>query len=278
MKTLAFSLPLLLLLPSACNGTTGGEIVTFDAYASGPPGAASPFEFETMRAQVTLTKAMIHIGAAYLTTSVDTGSSAITPCVDPGRYVAQVFNDDEPSCGYAAASTNFDLLDPEPQPFQVLPGNGTADLATTGEVWLTGGDVNAPVDLDFDGVPTSYGTVTPIVEAAGTAVEDGKTIPFTATVTIGPNRLITASCPAQPGLNPICAQRIVSPIPLSPGVEVFQGGALYLTVDPRGWFTNIDFSTIPASGVIPDDNTGAGFVFFTGVESGSEEVFSFSFH
>ena len=49
----------------------------------------------------------------------------------------------------------------------------------------------------------------------------------------------------QPGLNPICKQRIVEFGDLN--LQLFQGGSLRLTIDPRGWFKQpIDFSTLPS--------------------------------
>ena len=55
-------------------------------------------------------------------------------------------------------------------------------------------------------------------------------------VTIDPdNRGVKTTDPAQPGLDPICKQRIV----LIGGIdiELHPGGALYVTIDPRQWFT-----------------------------------------
>jgi hypothetical protein len=99
-------------------------------------------------------------------------------------------------------------------------------------VWLVGetNDVNAMDDT------------TVIVALAGTATGGGKTYPFQASVTIGSNRAIPVSDPSQPGLNPICKQRIVTPIPTD--LALHQGGALFLTVDPSGFFTNVDFSLL----------------------------------
>ncbi len=40
----------------------------------------------------------------------------------------------------------------------------------------------------------------------------------------------------------ICKERIVSPIPTS--IRVRAGGALWLRVDPRQLFTNVDFGAL----------------------------------
>ena len=61
------------------------------------------------------------------------------------------------------------------------------------------------------------------------------------------------SDPSQPGLNPICKQRIVEVFPIA--VQLYQGGALYLSVDPSGWFDEVDFTrptcAIGASSMCP---------------------------
>ena len=83
-----------------------------------------------------------------------------------------------------------------------------------------------------------------IAEVAGTAEKDGETYTFTATVTIGQNRLLPASNPALPGLDPICDQRIVRPICLTPPLEPEPGTSFHVEVDPKGWFNNVDFSVL----------------------------------
>ena len=64
-----------------------------------------------------------------------------------------------------------------------------------------------------------------------------------AVVTINDNRLPPVTDPAQPGLDPICKERIVQ---IATGLTFQQGGALYVTVDPRDWFDlGVDFSQLP---------------------------------
>ncbi len=119
-----------------------------------------------------------------------------------------------------------------------------------------------------------------IAEVAGTAEKDGETYAFTATVTIGENRVVTASNPALPGQNPICYQRIVRPICLTPPIEPEPGTAFHVRVDPKGWFNNVNFSLLGVSGgsyQIPDTNNDVtGHDFFQGLES-SSGVYSFTF-
>ena len=70
-----------------------------------------------------------------------------------------------------------------------------------------------------------------------------------------------------PGANPICLQRIVTPIPV--GLTLRQGGTVDVRVDVRAMFDLIDFATLTpdASGtyVIPDETSGAGGELFNGV-------------
>ena len=48
------------------------------------------------------------------------------------------------------------------------------------------------------------------------------------------------------GASPICKERIVSPIPTS--LQIERQGALWLRVDPRRLFTNVDFGALAADG------------------------------
>jgi len=149
-------------------------------------------------------------------------------CIASGIFVAQVPG---PLLGTADAPAALDLLSTQLQEFSVF-GNGTADSALSWQIWLTDGDVNLANfahDVDLEGVATAA---------------DGEQFSFGAIVTINNNRLPTTSDPSQPGLNPICKQRIIQ----LGGIDVtfFQGGTLYVTVDPRAWFKlDVDFSTLP---------------------------------
>jgi hypothetical protein len=172
----------------------------------------------------------------------------------PGIYVAEAFG-----------PVTLDLLSPALQGFPAA-GEGTESPATTAEVWLTGGDVNAPSD------PTV------ILDVAGTASKSASTFPFTASVTISDNRAIPAVNPALPGSNPICKQRIVTPILVD--LTPTDGGVLTLRVDPRGMFQTVDFASIaPTPGSptlrIPDTQAGAGAALFKGLLSNAG-VYQFS--
>ena len=256
-------LALLALVFAGC-GTTGSALVSFKAAASGPTDATGgplPFSYvaipatgttPAVTAQVTLTKAALHVGAVYLNQSVPLSGAGAEPCILPGIYVAQAFG-----------SIDVDLLSPEPQPFPVQ-GEGTQTEAKTAEVWLTGGDVNAQED------PTV------ILDVAGTAVEGGQTYPFSGIVTIGSNRAKQATNPAAPGANPICRQRIVTPILVD--ITPTEGGMLALQIDPRPMFNNVDFSasgalkqvsSSPPQYQIPDSNTGAGKALYAGMFASS---------
>ena len=247
----------LVLLATSCSGTTGSALVTFSATASGPSDATSgPITFtNSLGAQVTLTRATLHIGALYLNQSVPASGAAAEPCVSPGIYVGQVFG-----------PIDVDLLSPAPQPLPTQ-GEGTQTEAKTAEVWLTGGDVNATED------PTV------ILDVEGTAVQGAQNYPFTAAVTIGSNRKQAVTNPAMPGANPICHQRIVTPILVD--LTPTSGGTLALQIDPRPMFNAIDFtaltkvSDVPLHYQVPDANTGPGATLFKGMFA-SSGVYAFT--
>lgn len=213
------------VLCAGCVETTGGDMVTFRALAAGPADATSPLPFSTGGFGVTLRRARLHVGAVYLNESAPISVSQETSCLLPGLYAAQV-----------TASVEVDLLSPEPVAFPEF-GRGNSRPAVSGEVWLTGGDINASDDN------------TVILDVAGTASRDGVDWPFDGVLTIGSNRAITVKDPALPGSNPICKQRIVSPIPTD--VTLASGGTLTLRIDPRGMFSNVDFSQLEQARASP---------------------------
>ena len=247
-----------LLFVCGCGGTTGSALVTFSGEASGPSGAdGGSLSFTTgSGADVTLTKAQLHLGAVYLNQSVPASGAAAEPCISPGIYVAELFG-----------GLDVDLLSPSAVPFP-SSGEGTETEAHTAEVWLVGGDVNADDDS------------TPILEVAGSATQDGASYPFMATVTIGANRKPLVSNAAMPGANPICHRRIVTPILVD--ITPKSGGTLALHIDPRPMFNSVDFSKVtevpdaPGTYEIPDTSSGAGGALFKGLTA-SFGVYSFSF-
>jgi hypothetical protein len=201
-----------------CVESTGGEMVTFNALAAGPADATVPLLFPSGGFSVSLQRAHLHIGAVYLNESSPISVAQETSCMLPGLYAAEV-----------TSSVKVDLLSPTPVAFPDL-GRGNSHRAVTGEVWLSGGDVNASDDN------------TVILDLAGTASKNGVDWPFEGTITIGSNRTIAVKDPALPGSNPICKQRIVSPIPTD--VTPADGGTLTLRIDPRAMFANVDFSQL----------------------------------
>lgn len=218
------------LAATACVGTTGSDLVTFDAAAAGPEGATEGqgYAFTSGRGyQVTLTCARLHVGALYLNRSLPTSGAQSTDCILPGFYVAQV-----------TQGLDVDVLSPRPQPFPGK-GEGTGDRAKVGEVWLTHGDVNAP---DDQGV---------VLDLAGTAERDGASYPFQGQLTIGQNRATPVADPSMPSASPICKQRIVSPIlddqpAEGAGIDITprDGGSLLLRVQPSSWFADVSFSQL----------------------------------
>jgi len=234
-------------LLAGCGGTTGSALVTFSATAAGPPDATSgPLTFTNgLGAQVTLTQATLHLGAVYLNQSVPLSGAASQPCISPGIYVGEVFG-----------PLDVDLLSPAPEPFPTQ-GEGTETEAKTAEVWLTGGDINATQD------PTV------ILSVAGAAVQAGQEFPFAAALTISANRQLAVTDPALPSANPICHQRIVTPILVD--LTPTNGGTLVMTIDPRPMFGSVDFATLtkvsdsPLAYQIPDTSSGPGQALFKGM-------------
>jgi len=225
---------------AAC-GTTGGNVVTFDVTAQGAPGAAT--NDTALGWHVVLSRAHLYVGAVYLNLEVPNSGAQTTACILPGVYTAEELY-----------PLDVDVLSAAPQPFP-QPGTGTDDEARTGEVWLTGGDVNADSDS------------TVVADLAGTATNATQTIPFTAGITISEaNRGIPASNPAQPSQHPICKQRIVTPIPID--LRPHDGGTLAVTVDTTQWFANVDFTQLPTDGAFPDDNSNlASAALFEGIRA-----------
>jgi hypothetical protein len=232
---------LLVVAGAACVGTTGGQLVTFPAAVAGPVDASAgrPFEFKTdLGWNVVLTEARLHVGAVYLNQSAPVSGAQSTDCILPGTYVAQV-----------TSGIDADLLSPSLQPFPG-PGSGTTiPPALVGQVWLTGGDVNAVSDPS---PPTA------ILAVAGTAVSGVMTIPFTGRITIASNRQASGSAAA--GGDSICKERIVSPVATS--VAVGTTGGLVLRIDPRQLFVNVNFALLPPSGsgfAFSDDPTSDAY-------------------
>jgi hypothetical protein len=215
------SLGLISMIFTGCIQTTGGRVVAFEATAGGDPAivTGSALTFSTPRGfEVTLTRAQLTIGALYLNQQNPQSYSLEESCIQEGIYSGEV-----------RGGLTVDALSPEPQPFPVQ-GNGT-DLPTrAAELWLTGGELLAEDDD------------TVLLDVAGTATRGADSFPFEGQLTIGTNRIIPPRNPALPGSNPLCRQRIVSPIPFD--TTLAQGSTVAVLVDPRAWFTAVDFSEL----------------------------------
>lgn len=228
-----------LLSGLACAGSTGGDTVDFSVAAAGPPDATAgqALAFSSGAWTVVLTQATLHIGAVYLDQSDAVSGAQATGCYLTGTYLAQ-----------ETAGLDVDLLSPALQPFAALAHGITSPPALIGQVWLTGGDIN------------TVASTTPILIVAGSATRDDGTFPFSGTITIGANHANASGTLA--GGDPICKERIVTPIPAA--VTIAPTGRLSLRIDPRPFFTNIDFSQLPLdpeSGAyaFSDDPTAAGY-------------------
>jgi hypothetical protein len=210
-------LPLFAL--AACNDTTGQPIISFTGQAGGVAGIAPQVPFVTGSGYaVTLTTAKLHMGAVYLNQYNPESGAGTMPCVLDGIYVAQLFG-----------PLDLDLLSPEMVAFPQA-GSGTEALAHTAQIFLLEGDINDP-DNDE-----------PVLELAGTAQKGITLWPFSATVTIGANRLPQVNDVSEPGANPICAERIVTPIiPVGGAVTPTNGGQLSVRIDVRHMLDGVDF-------------------------------------
>ncbi len=221
--------PVSALLLFSCVGTTGGQIVDFPAAAAGAPDATSPLVFDETTTSghtwhVVLTQATLHIGAVYLDQAPPISGAGDLVCILPGTYTAEVLG--TPQDG-GLPGLDVNLLMSAPQAFPSY-GHGTTYAAIVGQIWLTGGDVN------------TIASTTQVLVVAGTATDDtGANVPFEGAVTIGSNR---SSPNATTGADPICHQRIVSPIPTTASVQTT--GGLLVRIDATRLFTNVDFSQL----------------------------------
>ncbi|HEY3668514.1 MAG TPA: hypothetical protein VGL19_21085 [Polyangiaceae bacterium] len=209
----------------ACGSSTGSGVADFQAAASGPEGAIAgqTLSFDTSEGwHVELGTAKMHIGAIYLSgdsPSSPSPAAAVSDCILPGDYVAEVVE-----------GRDIDLLSSKPQLFPVL-GHGTVGAALSAQVWLTGGDVNDP---DDPAQPTV------VLQLKGQATHALVQRRFQAALTIANNRVDSQSAIA--GSDPLCSERIVSPIPTSLQIET--SGSLLLRIDPRRLFNHVDFGAL----------------------------------
>ncbi len=222
----------------SCVGTTGSDVIEFWVFGAGPadvPEGAGYYAFDTSAGyHIALSRAKLRIGGVYLNRSRPIQGAQDTPCILPGVYAAQM-----------TEGVEIDVLSPVPQAFP-SPAQGTADRALTGEVWLTGGRVDALDDH------------TTILDIAGEAYKDGVTYRFASVVTIGQNRFISSSDPGTPGANPLCKLRIITPINID--LTPSSTGKLLVRADPKVWLDRVDFSQLEGTGQevrqIPDQSAG----------------------
>jgi hypothetical protein len=207
----------------SCTGTTGYQLVSFYAVAQGPPDAKPGYTFENdQQFRISLTKAVMHVGAVYLDQSQPTAGSAEGACTLPGTYVGEV---------RPVAGLDVDMLSPDQQLFPVT-GIGSTIPAAIGQVWLSGPDVNDENDR----------TVVLSIAGTATSLDNGMSYPFAGDITIDKSRNFAANSSSKPGSNPICEKRIVTPIRAD--VTLAQSGKLVLVLDPKGLFTNVKFADL----------------------------------
>jgi hypothetical protein len=245
--------PLVAVLCAACgHGTTGSGLVEFTAYGAGPAGVSAGYErVNALGYRVQLDEARLYVGGLYANQNVPLAGAQEQPCVLPGLYVAEV-----------TSGLLLDLLDDRRQEFPAA-GVGLEERGRTGEVWLKS-----------DGLAVDAAEDPQVVAlASGTARRDEDAWPFRVSVTIGSNRRLPDPDPQKPGANPICAERIVSRIPVD--ITPRDGGTLVLRVDPQAWFEQVDFADLAedlrasdGTYVIPDAPEGrAAIAVFNGIKS-----------
>jgi hypothetical protein len=234
---------------ASCNGTTGYELVTFDAAARGAADAVKgqPYVFESGATTITLTEAVLHVGAIYLTQSVPTSGGGPAPCVLPGTYNGVFVGEVRGGAGQAVSGPGWDvdLLDPSLEQLSSA-GNGSTIPAVTAQIWLMHGDVNAAADRCPPGVAEC-----PILTLRGSAILGGAAKSFSAAITIDASRQVTPPPASLPGSDPICLSRIVQSVAAK--LTLAQGGTLVLELDPKALFANADLSALPAPQGCPTD-------------------------
>jgi hypothetical protein len=209
---------------AGCQNTTGETRLTFRAAAAGPDLAPADIAnfLNLLDFDVSLSKAILHIGAIYLNANarISTADDQFG-CYGGGRDVGQVLG-----------GLDVDLLVPDPQPFPVI-GEGIQSRARAAAVWLTGTQRVDQVD-----------DPQVILDVAGTAQRAGQRYPFEGKLHIRANHVIPPQSPATPGVNPICKQRIVV-TSLPTDIRLTEGGLLLVRVDPFDLFAVTDFSQLP---------------------------------
>lgn len=207
-------------LLASCTQTTGGQLVDFPVAAAGVVDAKDGvYTFATDGGfSISLARAELHLGAIYLVDTAPISGSQGGSCVLPGTYVAQM-----------TSGFRVNLLTTAPARAPAL-GHGTTERALVGQVWLTGGDVDALDDR------------TEVLVLEGVATRGAESRRFSAKVTIGQNRQTGSGVAV--GANPICKQRIV---PVLTNLVVSPTGGLVLRVDVRELLSNVDWSVVTAT-------------------------------
>jgi hypothetical protein len=226
----------------ACVGQTGGTAVDFPVMAAGPATATAGEPLACANDgpwTIALSQASLHIGAVYLNQSQPVSGGQATDCYLPGTYVGQELS-----------AIDVDLLSPTLAPFPTLAHGITEPPALVGQVWLTHGDVNTIPDPE------------PVLRVAGTASRAGAELTFAAEISIGSNRQGRGPSGGVAGGDPICKERIVTPIPAP--ITIAPSGSLILRVDPCRLFTNVDFGQLspgptPGTYAFSDDPTAPAY-------------------
>ena len=175
---------------AGCNGTTGSGLVTFTALAGGPADAAGAARVHHRHRLPGDAHARAAAHRRHLPEHVGPSSGAGATLLRPARHLRRPRR---------SGRSTVDLLSPTLQPFSAR-ARGPRRSRPTAEVWLTGGDINAADD------PTLILDVAARPRAAGPAY------PFQRRGHHRQQPRHSGDQPALPGANPICKQRIATPI------------------------------------------------------------------
>ena len=214
---------------SPASGTTGGELVDFSAAAAGPADAVDgqPLALHD-RPRL---RRHAHAGDAPRRRA----STSIRACPSRARR-RRAASCPAPTSREVTAGLDVDLLSPDAAALsrRTATGRRSAGARRAGLAHRRATSNATPTDA------------TPILVVAGTAVARRRRRSRSpGQITIGANRAGDGRA-RSPASDPICKQRIVSPIPARASRSRATGGLL-LRIDPRLLFVNVDFSQLAES-------------------------------
>ena len=234
---------------AAC-GTTGGNIVSFEVVARG--SGASGIRHRRSAGTSSCRGRRLHIGAVYLNQTRPNSGSQETDCILPGIYTAQELT---------------------PLDVDVLSPDAAAVSRARHRHRRRGADRRGLADRRRRQCRRRRDRDRRAQRARRARAR--RCCRSRATVQINSANRGIPWATALPSLHPICKQRIVSPIRID--LRPHDGGTLAITIDPSGWFANVDFADVPPDGVFPDDRTNDASDHLFNAIRAATATFQFSF-